>query len=75
MKAGFRLGHLRDGLTQDQLALEPVGLRQQVAPPAGLACRQRLAQQAQAFLPAATVSATAPQAAAGSRLMVSTSAR
>jgi hypothetical protein len=49
LAAGFGLGCIRDGPAQQQGALEPIGLREQVTLPVGLQRRQDLGQQAQAF--------------------------
>ena len=49
------LKDLRVGLAQQQLTLEPIRLRQQVAPFAGLECHQCLGQQAQSLLTLAHV--------------------
>ena len=55
LEAGFRLGHIRDGLAQQQLALEPIHLREQVTRPLVSKHRQRLGQQAQPLLDLAGV--------------------
>ncbi len=44
LEAGFGLGRIRGGLAQEEFALEPIGLRKPVAPPAGLECLQGLGQ-------------------------------
>ena len=47
LEAGFGLGCIRDGLAQEELALEPIRLREHVALPVCLERRQGLGQQAQ----------------------------
>jgi hypothetical protein len=55
LEAGFSLGRRRDGLPQQQFALEPIRLRQLVAPPAGLERCASLGQEAQPLLDVACV--------------------
>ena len=45
LEAGFGLGCIRDGLSQQQVALEPIHLREHVTPPASFERRQGLGQQ------------------------------
>jgi hypothetical protein len=49
-EAGFGFGWCRDGLPQQELALEPIRLRERVTPPAGVERRQGFGQQAQPLL-------------------------
>src|SRR5262245_50682562 len=46
LEAGFRLGRIWGGLAQEEFALEPIRLRQQVTLPACLRRRKHLGQQA-----------------------------
>jgi hypothetical protein len=55
LEAGFGLGCRRDGLLQEQVALESIRLRQLVATPAGFERGASLGQQAQPLLDLASV--------------------
>ena len=46
LEAGFSLGRIRDCLPQQEFALEPIRLWEQVTPPTGLEGQQGLYQQA-----------------------------